>query len=94
MTFAGFERFCTDFDLFPDVLSKAKLRSYFNTLAQYFQAENSTQGKELMLDEHLFVEALALAAFEIVYRDPQPDAFEKIILLVEKMNQSEGPAKV
>ncbi len=47
-----------------------------------------------VIDEHLFVEALALTAFEIVYKDPQPDPFEKIILLLEKMNISEGPAKV
>ena len=47
-----------------------------------------------MIDEHLFVEALALAAFEIVYQNPQPSNAEKIILLMEKLQHSEGPAKV
>ena len=47
-----------------------------------------------MIDDHLFVESLALTAFEVVYKDPEPDPFDKIVLLIEKMNQSEGPAKV
>lgn len=47
-----------------------------------------------MIDEHLFVEALALTAFEIKYRDPQPSDAEKVVMLIERMNTSEGPAKV
>lgn len=35
-----------------------------------------------------------MTAFEVVYKNPQPDAFEKILLLLEKMNQSKGPSKV
>jgi hypothetical protein len=31
-----------------------------------------------VIDEHLFVEALALTAFEIKYRDPQPSNAEKV----------------
>lgn len=31
-----------------------------------------------VIDEHLFVEALALTAFEINYRDPQPQDAEKV----------------
>lgn len=47
-----------------------------------------------VIDEHLFVEALALTALEINYRDPQPSDLEKIIILMERMNQSGGPSKV
>jgi hypothetical protein len=43
---------------------------------------------ENVIDEHLFVEALALAAFEIVYQNPQPNNIEKIILLMERLNHS------
>ena len=46
------------------------------------------------IDEHLFIEALALAAFEVVYRAPSPSNIEKIILLMERMNHSEGPRKI
>jgi hypothetical protein len=47
-----------------------------------------------VIDEHLFVEALALTAFEVRYREPQPSNAEKIILLIERMNTSDGPAKI
>ena len=53
----------------------------------------ATNSKDI-IDEHLFVEALALTAFEISYREPSPADVEKIILLLERMNHSEGPAKV
>lgn len=46
------------------------------------------------IDEHLFIEALALAAFEVVYKEPQPSNIEKIVLLLERMNHSDGPRKV
>ena len=51
-------------------------------------------GESGVIDEHLFVEALALTAFEVVYKEPQPTDMEKVILLMEKMNYSDGPAKV
>ncbi len=81
MTYKRFQQFCTDFDIFPDILTKSKTLSFFNTLASFQSDPN-----KLTIDEHLFVEALALTAFEVVYKDPQPDAFEKILLLLEKMN--------
>ena len=55
-------------------------------------AENS-HAKDV-IDEHLFVEALALTAFEISFKNPQPDSSEKIVLLMERMNHSGGPVKV
>jgi hypothetical protein len=33
-----------------------------------------------MIDEHLFIEALALSAFEVIYKDPQPENSEKVSL--------------
>ena len=39
------------------------------------QAEKRTQD---YIDEHLFIEALALAAFEVIYREPQPSSIEKV----------------
>lgn len=40
-----------------------------------------------VIDEHLFVEALALTAFEVRYRDPQPTNAEKVNLLILIMNK-------
>lgn len=34
-----------------------------------------------VIDEHLFVEALALTAFEVKYREPQPTNAEKVSIV-------------
>ena len=39
-----------------------------------------------VIDEHLFVEALALTAFEINYSDPQPSNAEKVSVLILVLN--------
>lgn len=56
--------------------------------------ETSSNSPKDLIDDHLFIEALALSAFEVVYRDPQPSNVQKIILLVERMNHSGGPKKI
>ena len=109
INFDSFSRFCTDFEIFPDILSKPKIMKFFKTLSGFFETTANCEGEESarkaynvdgatlrrdVIDEHLFVEALALAAFEINYTDPQPTNAQKIILLMERLNHSEGPAKV
>ena len=59
-----------------------------------FRKKEIVKQNQLVIDEHLFVESLALTAFEVSYNNPQPSDSEKIILLLERMNHSEGPAKV
>jgi hypothetical protein len=99
LTFNAFTKFCLDFGIFPDILSKSKIMRFFSTLSGFYQqnAQEST-GSQIenteVIDEHLFVEALALTAFEVKYRDPEPSNAEKIVLLIERMNTSEGPAKI
>ena len=63
MNQTAFKSFCSDFDIFPDILSKNKTIQFFNTLAQFHSDLNTNQ----YIDEHLFIEALALTAFEIAY---------------------------
>ena len=75
MDLDGFMRFFTDFGIFPDVLSKPKVYRYFKTLATFYTDQNQ---HPQLIDEHLFIEALALAAFEVVYKDPQPNNAEKV----------------
>ena len=104
MTFDGFSKFCSDFEIFPDILSKPKIMRFFKTLSGFFET-TSKQAKALdgqdqrmdfggnkysqsasdhvslrrdVIDEHLFVEALALTAFEISYQDPQPSNADKV----------------
>jgi len=82
LTFEGFSKFCSDFEIFPDILSKPKIMRFFRTLSGFFETTSNQQlqddkkGSAMakirrdVIDEHLFVEALALTAFEIQYQDP------------------------
>ena len=64
----AFVRFCSDFGIFPDILSKPKVYRFFKTLSTFYQEPNKSQAA--VIDEHLFIEALALTAFEVIYKDP------------------------
>ncbi|CAG9328947.1 unnamed protein product [Blepharisma stoltei] len=46
------------------------------------------------IDEHLFVEALALISAEVKYEDPNLNPIEKLCFLMERMSQSTGPVKI
>jgi hypothetical protein len=83
LTFDQFIKFCLDFAIFPDILSKSKIMRFFSTLSGFYQQnalEIGIPAEKDVIDEHLFVEALALTAFEVKYRDPQPANAEKVIL--------------
>jgi hypothetical protein len=36
MDFAGFSKFCVDFGIFPDILSKPKIFRFFKNLANFY----------------------------------------------------------
>jgi hypothetical protein len=93
MNFESFSRFFTDFEIFPDILSKPKIMRFFKTLSGFFEttskqvngnvpeekkSNDASSIRRDVIDEHLFVEALALTAFEINYQDPQPTNAEKV----------------
>lgn len=40
LNFDGFSRFCTDFEIFPDILSKPKIMRFFKTLSGFFETTN------------------------------------------------------
>ena len=46
MTFDGFSKFCSDFEIFPDILSKPKIMRFFKTLSGFFET-TSKQAKAL-----------------------------------------------
>lgn len=106
MNFTSFLRFCKDFQIFPDIISKAKLLRFFNALAGiYAQTEGPEKEESVMsehqrapeqteknvIDQHLFVEALALIAAEINYIRSTPTPVHRICYLIERLNQSTGP---
>jgi hypothetical protein len=37
MNFEGFAKFCSDFEIFPDILSKPKIMRFFKTLSGFFE---------------------------------------------------------
>lgn len=104
MNFTQFIKFCKDFQIFPDVVSKAKLLRFFYALAGiYAQTEGPEHAESVsvdrapeqtesdVIDQHLFVEALALIAAEVNYIRATPTAVHRICFLIEKLNQSTGP---
>jgi hypothetical protein len=40
MNFDGFIKFCTDFAIFPDILSKSRIMRFFSTLSSFYQSTN------------------------------------------------------
>ena len=55
---------------------------------------NGKKNQQSVIDEHLFIELIALISFEIPYHNQNLTKVEKIILLIERMNRSDGPNKV
>ncbi len=76
-------------------MTKSKLLKIFETLASVFQRTEAespeTQG---FIDQHLFIEGLALCALEVNYQEPGPSNFEKVYYFLEKINQSDGLAVI
>ena len=46
--------------------------------------QSSETTDEEVIDQHLFVEGLALCAFEVPYNDPQPPNIAKVTVFCEK----------
>jgi hypothetical protein len=79
MNFEKFLRFCREFEIFPQILPRTKLMELFHNLASLYplllkernpslNPIQSSSFKEMdnpMIDENLFVEAIALCASEI-----------------------------
>ncbi len=86
LTLEGFMRFCTDFGIFPDIVTKPRLNRIFYTIASIFSTgagpsvsriEDSTGQPTSYINDSFFVQAIALCALEVPYREPQPTNFEK-----------------
>jgi hypothetical protein len=76
MDFERFMRFCKDFDIFPHILPRAKIMQLFlnlSSLYPFLKKERDKSGNNPrpdsinlpIIDENLFVEALALCSSEI-----------------------------
>lgn len=103
MNFSAFARFAKDFQIFPDLTTKAKLMRYFYTLAGIFaQSQENNQDSSVssqkapdqteaeIIDQHLFVEALALIAADVQYSISSLTPVHRICYFIERLNQSQG----
>jgi len=84
MTLDSFIRFCSDFEIFPDITTKPRLSRIFQTVANIYSTEagvsrsRTVVDPEACIDDNLFVQIIALCALEVPYKEPQPDNFEKV----------------
>lgn len=90
----NFLLFAQQFEIFPTLVSKTKLNAFFGCIALYSCDNDIECEEDILIEQSLFVDIIALIANEIIYSEPQPTPFEKILILVEKMSQSEGPEKI
>ena len=95
MSCKNFMKFTKEFEIFPNLIGKAKLNSFFNGIAQYsmYDQKDSKDSSEL-IEHSLFVDLIALMALELNYPTPEPSAVEKILIFVDKISQSQGPGKI
>ncbi|CAD8206712.1 unnamed protein product [Paramecium pentaurelia] len=92
MNFEQFLRFYKDFSIFPDLLTKNKIVQIFQILSKLYENQENSNIKSGNIDQHMFVESLALSALEILYNDDENlSQLEKIYFLIERLNQSDGP---
>ena len=91
MSNKNFFKFTKDFEIFPNLIGKAKLNSFFNGISQYsiYVQKGST-----LIEHSLFVDLIALMALEMNYPEPEPSTIEKILIFIEKISQSQGPGKI
>ncbi|CAI2382553.1 unnamed protein product [Moneuplotes crassus] len=94
MSLSRFSQLCRDFNIFPDILPEEVVMDFFKTLSNFYCSSSGedSQHQNLepdMIDENLFVEVLALSALEMKFQDPQPSQIEKVIVLLDCMNNTE-----
>ena len=91
MSNKNFFKFTKDFEIFPNLIGKAKLNSFFNGISQY---SIYVQKDSNLIEHSLFVDLIALMSLEMNYPEPEPSTIEKILIFIEKISQSQGPGKI
>ena len=95
MNVKKFLQFMKDFGVFPQVVSQVKLHQLFHELSSLFKNKaGSVETKEDVVDQHLFVEGLTLIALEVEYEKFKLTNAQKLILLLERMNDSDASQKL
>jgi hypothetical protein len=87
MTRENFLKFCKDYEIFPSLMSQSKLNGFFIGISQYSQIFDDNN---ILIEQSLFIDLLTLIALDIIYPQPEPNPVEKILVLMEKIAQSNG----
>ena len=82
MSNKNFMKFTKDFEIFPYLIGKVKLNSFFNGISQYSMYG---QKNDTLIEHSLFVDLIALMALEMNYPSPEPSPFEKLLIFIEKI---------
>ena len=83
----NFLKFCKDYEIFPSLMSQSKLNGFFIGISQYSQIFDDNN---ILIEQSLFIDLLTLIALDIIYPQPEPNPVEKILVLMEKIAQSNG----
>ena len=91
MSLNTFMKFTKDFEIFPYLIGKAKLNSFFNAIAQY---SSFIKKNESFIEHSLFIDLIALMALDMIYPEPAPSPLEKMLIFIEKISESGGVGKI
>ena len=91
MSLNTFMKFTKDFEIFPYLIGKAKLNSFFNAIAQY---SSFIKKNESFIEHSLFIDLIALMALDLIYPEPAPSPLEKMLIFIEKISESGGVGKI
>lgn len=90
-----FLQFMKDFGVFPQLVSQSKLLQLFHELNNLYKSKvDCSELKEESIDQHLFIEGMALVALEVEYDKFKLTNSQKLILLLERMNDSDATQKL
>ena len=91
MSLNTFMKFTKDFEIFPYLIGKAKLNSFFNAIVQY---SSFIKKNESFIEHSLFIDLIALMALDMIYPEPEPSPLEKMLIFIEKISESGGQGKI
>ena len=87
-------QFSTDFNLFPELITKSKLITLFKKSYLYYNDNNNEMNGEEGLNQIMFCDLLIQIAFEIHSSKKESNDIEKIIFFIERLSESDGMNKI
>ena len=70
----NFLKFYKDYEIFPSLMSKTKLNSFFIGISKYGLIDNDNN---ILIEQSVFIDLLSLIAIDIIYPAPEPSPIDK-----------------